>query len=206
MSVQDTPLSGQVAIVTGAGSGAGATVARALAAAGASVCVCDLNPDRAHRGAEEIVATGGEAFDRQADISNRFQTAALIEAVRDRYERLTVLVHNAHVRPRVPALKMDEWEWRRTIEVNLTGAFFCAQLAGRVMSDEDGGAIFFLIEPIGQATGEPGQAAYAATQSALMGLASALDVELREQGVRVRAIPIWSPEHAAGEVLTLLKK
>jgi 3-oxoacyl-[acyl-carrier protein] reductase len=193
-------------IVTGAGRGAGAAVALALAEAGCRICVNDLNPDRADSTAAAINQRGGEAFAWQADVSNRFQVSAMIEATRDRFGRLDCLVQHAHVSPEAAALKMDEWAWGRTLEVNLTGAFYCAQLCARVMADEGGGLIVFLIRPIGQVTAEPGKAAYAATQSGLMALAGALDGEVRPRGVRVRALPVWSAAHAADEVLALCQE
>lgn len=194
------PLAGQTAVVTGAGSGAGAAIARALAGAGARVCVSDLNPDRADRVTEAITAAGGEAFAFQADISNKFQVAALIEETRDRGGRLDILVHNAHIRPEVGILKMDEWSWRRTLEVNLTGAFFCAQLAGRVMADEGGGLIVLLSRP-GQAGA---YTAFNTTQRSVEALAAQLAGELSPQGVRVVPVAAGPDDQlTAGRVLTL---
>src|SRR5574340_1089001 len=180
-------LQGRTALVTGAGRSAGAAMARALAAAGACVCVNDLNPDRAERTAREIRAQGGEAFAFQADVSNKFQVAALIEATRDRYEGLHILAHHAHITPNEPFLTMGEWEWRRTLEVNVTGTFFCAQLAGRVMADEGGGLIAVCVKPLEQLGA--GQAAYAASQLGIIGLVGLLEIELAATPVRVETLP-----------------
>jgi NAD(P)-dependent dehydrogenase (short-subunit alcohol dehydrogenase family) len=206
MCALERPLARRAAIVTGAGSGAGAAAALALAGAGGRICVNDLNPDRADSTAAAISEDGGEAFAWQADVSNRFQVSAMIENTRDRFGRLDCLVHHAHVNPSAAALQMDEWSWGRTLEVNLTGAFFCAQLCARVMADEGGGLILFLIKPLGQVTAEPGKAAFAATQSGLMALAHALDGEVGPRGVRVRALPVWTAEKAANEVLALCQE
>jgi NAD(P)-dependent dehydrogenase (short-subunit alcohol dehydrogenase family) len=194
-------LKGQVAIVTGAGRGAGAAMVRQLAAMGACVCASDLNPDRAERIAREISRRGGEAFAFQADISNKFQAAALIEATRDRYQGLHILAHHAHISPREPFLKMDEWEWRRTIDVNLTGTFFCAQLAARVMAEEDGGLIAIAVRPL-EALGA-GQAAYAASQLGIIGLAGLLEFELAETRVRVETLLLGEPEETAQRLVGL---
>lgn len=193
------PLSSQVATVTGAGRGCGAAVARALAAAGARVCVSDLNPDRARQVAGEIIASGGQAFDWQADISNRFQVAGLIETTRDRFGRLDIFVQAAHVSPHGPALTMGDWEWQRTLEVNLTGTFFCAQLAGRVMADEGGGLIALLVRPPDRTE----QAAFATTQAGLVSLADALAAEWVGKGVRVGTVEAKTPEETARRVLAL---
>jgi 3-oxoacyl-[acyl-carrier protein] reductase len=206
MSGLERPLAGQAAIVTGAGRGAGASVAFALAQAGGRICVNDLNPDRADSTAAAIRQGGGEALAWQADVSNRFQVSAMIEATRDRFGGVDCLVHHAHVSPNAAALRMDEWAWGRTLEVNLTGAFYCAQLCARVMADEGGGLIVFLVRPIGTVVAAPGQAAYAATQAGLMALADAVDREVEPRGVRVRALPIWSAEKAADKVLALCQE
>ncbi len=193
-------LAGRAALITGVGRGVGLAVADALAGAGASLCLSDLNPNRADEAAAQIVASGGQAFARQADISNKFQVAALIEAVRDRYSGLHILVHNAHVAPQVVALTMDEWEVRRTFEVNLLGAFLCAQLAGRVMADEGGGDIVLMVrQPARGAAG----AAFAASQAGVAQLAGALAAELGGQGVRVHAVTVATPEKTARRVLAL---
>jgi NAD(P)-dependent dehydrogenase (short-subunit alcohol dehydrogenase family) len=189
----DLSLVGRVAIVTGAGRGIGAQIARDLAAAGAAVCAADLNPDRADRIAEEIVQAGGEAFGWQADVSNKFQAAGMIETTRDRYSRLDMLVHCAHISPRGDLLTMDEWNWRKTTEVNLTGVFLCAQLCARVMADEGGGTIALLVDQL-----DPGgeMPAAAIMQPAVAALAAELAAELASQSVIV-----FTFSHADGSQL-----
>jgi len=202
MSETPRPLAGRVAIVTGAGRGAGAAAASALAAAGASVCASDINPDRAERAAQDILAAGGTAFGWQADISNKFQVASLIETTRDRYQRLDILVQHAHINPPRDALTLDEWEWRRILEVNLTGSFFCMQLAARVMADEGGGVIALLIRPA-----LPGlTAAYAASQAGMHALAEALAAEWAAKGVRAAGIDATDADEAVRALLELCEK
>jgi NAD(P)-dependent dehydrogenase (short-subunit alcohol dehydrogenase family) len=193
------PLVGKVAVITGAGRGAGAASALALAGAGAKLCASDLNPDRAERVAGEIAAAGGIAFGWQCDISNRFQVASLIETARDRYGGLDIFVQHAHINPRGDALTMDEWDWRRTLEVNVTGSFFCMQLAARVMADEGGGLIALLVRPVTA----PPMAAYAASQAAMTALAQSLAAEWSARGVRVAAIQAESPDEAARQVMSM---
>lgn len=202
MSTPNPLPDGVSAIVTGGGRGTGAALTRALGAAGARVCVNDINPDRAEQVAAEIVQAGGEAFAWHGDVANKFQLAAMIEATRDRYgSHLHILVHNAHVSPRPPALKMDEWDLRRTVEVNLIGAYLAAQLAARVMADEGGGLIALLARAPGD-----GGAAFAATQAAVTALAGALDAEVRDQGVRVQAVPAGTEAETVEQVLALARE
>ena len=134
-------LTGQTAIVTGAGADVGRAIALILAQAGASVVVNDLNPDRADKVTQEIIDAGGKATAWQADASNRFQVGSLIEAARDAYGRLHIVINAAGTFKGGPMPKFDEWDWRRLMEMNLNSAFFVSQLAGRVMADEGGGII-----------------------------------------------------------------
>ncbi len=198
-------LEGRVALVTGAGRGCGEAVAVALGAAGARVCASDLNPDRASRVADTIIRSGGEAFGWQTDVSNKLQVGSLIETVRDRYARLDILIQHAHVGPHVTLLTLDEWEWRRTIDVNLTGAFFCAQLAGRVMADEGGGWIGLLVRP-GAAGGQEGGGALAAAEAGLGHLAQAFSREIGAKGVRVAALDADGVDDTVIRVLDFLRQ
>lgn len=179
-------MNNQCIIVTGGGHGTGAALAKALAGAAYPVCLIDLNPDRAERIAEEIRAAGGQALGLQGDVANRFQVAAAIEAARDHFGGLAGLLHNAHVSPHDPALRMDEWNLRRVTEINLVGAYFCLQLVGRVLADEGGGKLVLLYRPELKA----GHSAMHMTQMALPALAHAFDVELSGHDVRVLALPV----------------
>lgn len=173
--------------MTGAGADIGRAVALALGASGAAVVVNDLNPDRADRVAGEIIDAGGRALAWDADVANRFQVASMIEAGRDAFGRLTLLVNAAGVYKVGPMATLDEWDWRRVLDVNLTGAFFCSQLLSRVMADEGGGAI---VNVASSAVGHslPGGAAYVASKSGLLGLTRQSARELAPLGIRVNAI------------------
>jgi len=189
-------LSGRVALVTESGSGIGQATACALAGAGAALCLNDLNPDRAERTAELIRAAGGRAMTWTADVSNRFQVAAMIEALRDEYGRLDIVINAAGVEKRADFLRLDEYDWRRVLEINLTGAFFCTQLAGRVMADEGGGAIVNLASTVGQGRAQSDSTVYAASKAGLLALTREAARELAPRGVRVNAI---CPANIAGE-------
>lgn len=181
-------LAGRVALVTGAGEGVGEAVALALARAGAAVCVNDINPDRTDRVVDAIRALGGRATGWTADISNRFQVAAMIEHLRDEFGGLHIVVNAAGVEKRAPLLTVDEYDWRRVLEVNLTGAFFCTQLAGRVMADEGGGVIVNVASTAGYALPRADSAPYVASKAALIGLTRESARDLAAKGVRVNAV------------------
>ncbi len=86
-------------------------------------------PDRAEATADLSRAAGGAALPWAADVGNRFQVSALIERLRDEYAGLHLLVSGWAVNKEAPCLSLDEYDWRRVIEVNLTGAFLVIQLA-----------------------------------------------------------------------------
>ena len=199
-------LTGTVVIVTGAGQAAGAAVARALAAAGARVAVNDLNPDRIARLAAELRAAGGQALDVAADTASKFQCVTLVETTRAEWGRVDILVNATVVRPSATILKMDEWEWARTHDVNLKSVFFMCQLVGRVMDDQNqarpsarGGLIVTIAWP---EPDEPGRAAYAAGQAGVVAFGRACAREFAPLGIRVHTLLAdpAAPEAVAEEV------
>ena len=179
---------GRTVIVTGAGAGIGEAIAMAFARAGANVVANDMNPDRVERVAEAIKAEGGKAVAFQGDIGNRFQAAALIETARDTYERVNIFINAAGIYKAEPIGRIDEWDWRRQIEVNLTGAFFCTQLMGRVMADEGGGIIVHLASTAGYTHTLPQGAGYVASKAGLIALTQQAARELAPVEVRVNAV------------------
>jgi len=179
---------GRSALVTGAGAGAGRAIALALGAQGASVAASDLNIERADQVAEAIHAHGGSAVALQADVSNRFQAANIIERARDAFGSIDYLINAIGIFHAEPLLNVDEWNWRRQIEVNITGVFFVSQLVARVMADEGGGSIVNLA---------PAQAANAALPAgigavtggaAVIGMTRQAARELAPHRIRVNCI------------------
>ncbi len=181
-------LSGQVALVTGAGRGIGRAIAIALADAGALVCVNDINPDTARATADEILASGGQAFDYVADVSLKMQIGSMIEAARDRWGRLDILINNAGVEPKASVLALDEWDWERTINVNLKGTFLCTQLAGRVMRDQGSGIIVNIASIAGHKSPLPNASAYCASKAGVVGFTRECAREFAAFGIRVNAV------------------
>ncbi|GAB4269438.1 MAG: hypothetical protein Kow0080_13060 [Candidatus Promineifilaceae bacterium] len=189
IDTEKKPLLNQTAIVTGAGRGLGTAVAKALAAAGANVIVNDINPDRAEQVQDAIRQAGGQALAIAADVSNKFHGVNLIENARAAFGRLDILVNNAHIQPKGTLLKMDEWDWNRTFEVNVKGVFFMTQLCSRVMADEnqpDGGVVINLGVALPPEC--PVNIAYAASQSALTGFTQAAAQELAVSHIRVNGV------------------
>jgi 3-oxoacyl-[acyl-carrier protein] reductase len=205
-------LTGKVALVTGAGEGIGRAIAMALGAAGAKVCTNDINPDRADKVADAIIAAGGEAMGWSADVSNKYQVSAMIENMRDKFTHLNILINAAGVQHGQTFIKLDEYDWRRTLEVNLTGTFFCTQLCGRVMADEGGGVIVNIASVYGHPLPLANNVPYVASKAGMIGFTREVARELAASNVRVNAIcpgdiqepmqPTITPSNPQGRVGT----
>jgi NAD(P)-dependent dehydrogenase (short-subunit alcohol dehydrogenase family) len=174
-------MSGRVALVTGAARGTGQAMARALGAAGARVAVVDVNPDGAQRVVDAIQQGGGQARLALADVSNKMAVQTMLYDVLEAWARIDVLVNAAHVAPQSPALKLDEWEWNRTVDVNLKGAFVVSQTVARAMQTTGGGLILNVVRPEAAST----HAAVGAARAGLLGLTAALAREWSAFGVTV---------------------
>ncbi|PIE80554.1 MAG: hypothetical protein CSA11_07350 [Chloroflexi bacterium] len=193
-------LDNKVAIVTGAGQGIGATIAQTLAAAGAAVAVNDINPDRAEKTAVSIRETGGIAIGAAGDIANKFQCAHLIETTRAELGGLDILVNNASVEPEKPIMTLDEWDWQRTIDVNLKGTFLMSQLCGRVMAgifnknanpaktNGKGGVIVNISATAGNTVPLKHKSAYCASQAGIVGFARECAREFAQYNIRVNTV------------------
>jgi D-threitol dehydrogenase (NAD+) len=172
------------ALVTGAGRGTGRAVALALGAAGARVAAVDVNPDSVQRLADDITAAGGQARPLVADVSNKLAVQTALYDLLEAWERIDLLVNAAHVAPQSGALKLDEWEWNRTLDVDLKGAFLVSQTVARAMQTTGGGLILNVIRP----EAASGHAAVRAARTGLLGLTAALQEEWGAFGVRVQAV------------------
>jgi 3-oxoacyl-[acyl-carrier protein] reductase len=108
--------------------------------------------------------------------------------VRDQFGSIDILVNNAGVEPHGSLLTMDEWDWDRTIAVNLKGPFLMTQSVGRVMADQGGGVIINIGSIAGRAHGLAERAAYVASKTGLLGLTRESARELAEHSIRVNAV------------------
>lgn len=183
-----TELAEKTALVTGAGRGIGRAIALALAGAGASVAVNDISPDGVARTVDLIAQGGGRASEFVADVARKRQIQAMLEGVRDQFGSVDILVNNAGVEPHSTLLELDEWDWDRTLEVNLKGPFLLLQSAGRVMADEGGGVIINIASIAGRAHGLRDRAAYVASKMGLIGLTREAARELAAFNIRVNAV------------------
>jgi len=181
-----SPFEGKVAIVTGGSRGIGLSIAEALVARGASVTVSGLDASRlADAGARLSKAVcGGGVQTLQADVRDQAQVADLVDATVKRFSGLDILINNAAVGnfANVSDLKPDDW--RRMIDTNLTGVFYCCRAAIPHLRRRGGGWIIN-ISSLAGTNAFPGGAAYCATKAGLNAFSEALMQEVRYDDIRV---------------------
>ena len=132
ISITQTRLDGQRAIVTGANSGIGEGIARGLAEAGAAVVVNFVSGDeRAEKVVADIRQAGGRAIAFKADVSKEDQVQAMFRKACDEFGSIDILVNNAGLQKDAPLHEMTLAQWQFVIDVNLTGQFLCAREAVR---------------------------------------------------------------------------
>jgi 3-oxoacyl-[acyl-carrier protein] reductase len=180
-------LEGRIALVTGAGAGIGRAIAQVFAAEGAHVWVTDIDGSAAERVAGEIGKAQGAAVALAADVSRGQDVTAMLRAVEKAHGRLDVLVNNAGVGAVGPSEELAFDVWSRTLAINLTGTFLCAQAAARHMLPAGRGVIVN-IGSLFATTGMPLRAAYAASKHGVVGLTKVLATEWASRGLRVVAV------------------
>jgi NAD(P)-dependent dehydrogenase (short-subunit alcohol dehydrogenase family) len=180
-------LADKVAVITGAARGIGAETARLFGREGAAVVIGDVLEAEGEATAAAIVAAGGRAAFQRADVSDPAQADALIAAAIERFGRLDVLVNNAGVLlgAHVPLAEFDRDAWRRVLEVNMNGTFYCTQAAAAHLPS--GGVVLCVASGAG-IRGGSSSLAYGASKAGIQGLAFTLDAQLRPRGIRVNVI------------------
>jgi NAD(P)-dependent dehydrogenase (short-subunit alcohol dehydrogenase family) len=175
----------KVLLITGAGKGKGRALAEAFAGLGALIAVNDVSPINL----EQLVEQGGGKIKAYTDdIAKKVAIQSIINQVQDDFGHIDILINHAAVEPRSPLLDMDEWDWHRTLDVNLTGAFLATQSVGRVMREQGSGVIVNLISAgLSQREGTQTRAAYMASMYGLLALTCAAAAELARFGIHVHA-------------------
>jgi len=180
------PLSGKVALVTGASRGIGAATARRLAADGARVVI---NHSRSPEAAEEVAAgirgAGGEAAVIQADLSRPEEAARLVRETLERLGRLDILVNNAGVYQPASLETIDAEHLDRHFALNVRAPVLLSHEAARVM--ESGAVILNISSGLGSVPA-PGVSAYGASKAALESFTRSHAVELGPRGIRVNCV------------------
>ena len=177
-------LSGKTALVTGASGGIGSAIAKGLAAHGARVALSGTREDALKAVADEI---GGDPVILPCNLSDPEAVDGLVPAAVEALGQLDILVNNAGVTRDNLAMRMKDEEWDQVIRVNLEAAFRLARASMRPMMKARGGRIISITSVVG-ATGNPGQANYAASKAGLVGMSKALAQEVASRGITVNCV------------------
>lgn len=180
-------LDGKVALVTGSATGIGRAIAVGLAEAGADVACHCRKPGDAAETVAVIESLGRKATEVSGDMSDKQVPKAVIKDVVEAFGRIDILINNAGMIRRSPAVDFTEDDWSTVIEVNLSSVFRLAQAAGRHMIDQGGGKIVNIASLL-SFQGGINVPAYTASKSGVAGLTKALANEWAKSNITVNAI------------------
>jgi len=183
-------LQGKVAIVTGGSRGIGLAIASALLAEGVHVTISGLNPKHLQAARAELGragAAGAELHAVEADVRDHLAVESLVEAAVHRSGGLDILVNNAGVGRFADVASQSPEDWRRVIDTNLTGVFYCCRAAIPYLRRRGGGWIIN-ISSLAAKNAFTGAAAYCASKAGLNAFSEALMQEVRYDDIRVSCI------------------
>lgn len=180
-------LTGKKAVVTGAGRGLGKDIAVGLAKAGADITLWSRTLAELEETAALVRAEGRQAWVRTIDIADIKRTAELAEEAAETMGRVDILVNNAGTNKPQPAAEVDEATWDMLMNINLKGAFFCAQAFGKIMIRQGGGKIINVSSQAGKVA-LLNRAVYCASKGAIDQITRVMAYEWAEHGVTVNAV------------------
>jgi 3-oxoacyl-[acyl-carrier protein] reductase len=163
----------KVAVVTGASRGIGRAIAERFKREGIEVAALDIEP--------------ADGFFVKCNVADTRDVSSAFKKIIDAFGRVDILVNNAGITKDSLAVRMRPEDWQRVLDVNLTGAFYCAQEALKPMVKQKKGVIINIASVIG-IIGNPGQANYSASKAGLIALTKTLAKEVASRNIRVNAI------------------
>jgi 3-oxoacyl-[acyl-carrier protein] reductase len=172
----------KTAVVTGGGRGIGASIVKRLDADGVQVAIFDLKStddlSSQLKNPSKVISV---------DVSSPENVSCAIKEVVNEWGRLDILINNAGITKDCLAIRMSDADWQKVLDINLSGAFYCAREALKVMMKQREGVIINISSVIGM-RGNMGQANYAAAKGGLIALTKTLAKEMAERNIRVNAI------------------
>jgi 3-oxoacyl-[acyl-carrier protein] reductase len=186
---------GRVALVTGGGTGIGLAVSMRLVEEGAAVAILGRDPRKLSEALERMRGThsGAKVAAYTADVADDAQLAEAIERARRELGAISILINNAGVSPKregrkVPVAMLSTQEWRQTLEINLSGAFYAARACVADFEKLRWGRVISISSVAGRTRSDVVGAHYAAAKAGLIGFSRVLAVELAPLGVTVNCI------------------
>lgn len=180
-----TPLSGEIALVTGASRGIGAAIADTLAAQGATVIGTATSDAGAAKIGERLSAYGGHG--RVLDVSQPGAIEALVDSIASEFGAVSILVNNAGITRDNLLMRMKDEDWQAILDTNLTSVYRSSKAVMRGMMKARRGRIINIASVIG-VTGNAGQANYAAAKAGIIAFSKSLAKEIGSRGVTVNVV------------------
>ena len=177
-------LADKVAVVTGAARGIGRATAERLLAAGARVLLSDIDVERLHQTAAEL-GPAERVRIQPADVASRAEVVQLVEAAVRHFGGIDIMVNNAGIAPVVDFLDVTEELLGRVLDVNLKGAFYGTQAAGRQMIAQGRGGVIINMSSINSGLANPNVAPYAISKGGMNQVTSTAAVAFAPHGIRV---------------------
>ena len=187
MGTEIFDLNGKTALITGASRGLGQAIATGLAEAGARVLVTSRNIDGLEETVSKIKTFGGEVIPIALDVENVTEMKKRLESMEATCGNVSILVNNAGYEQVCSSVDLDEVLWDKINNVNLKGAFFCAQHMARSMIKFGAGSIINVCS-LTSYVGVPTAVPYGSSKSGMLGMTRALAAEWAPHGVRVNGI------------------
>ena len=182
-----SPLSGAVALVTGASRGIGRAISLRLAALGAAVAICGRDSAALAATTAELEKLGAHTFSRIADVTRSSDVTVLVEKTEAALGPVSILVNNAGIGLFGPAHEKTEADWDRVLGTNLKGAFLASRAVAPSMIRRGSGDIINISSLAGR-NAFAGGGIYCASKWGLQGLSACMAEDLREYGIRVSVI------------------
>ena len=183
-------LDGKVVLITGGGTGLGLAMVRALARAGANLAIAGRRPGPIENAARDVVELGREAMTVPTDVADSSQVEHMVSTTLDRFGHVDVLINNAGAvqqNVRKPLWDITDDEWHFVMDVNLSGAFFCARAVSKPMADRGKGKIINVASGFGMRAGRDIYM-YCCSKGGMIQLTRVLSFNLARYGITANSI------------------
>ena len=180
-------ITGKCAIVTGGGRGIGKAICLRLARSGADIAAVDILESEAAATAGEVEALGRKAVAVACDVSSPAEVQAMFARVADSLGGIHILINNAGITRDNLMMRMSDDDWKKVIDVNLSGAFNCCREASKYFIKQRFGRVVNVSSVVGL-MGNAGQANYSASKAGIIGLTKSVAKELATRGVTANAV------------------